>query len=159
MSLANELLKELKQEAAVTRRYLENVPFDKLDYKPAAKSETLGRLAIHLAEIVAWWTECINKSELDFIDFEPQDIRSGEELLSFFDCLLSEAERALSTATNSDLEEPWSMMHGETVYFTLPKKQVLRVFLYESFGASPGAVRCIFKDFRYRFTGYLWPLG
>lgn len=59
MELKEALLNELKQEAAVTRRYLESVPFDKLAYKPSEKSETLGRLAVHVAEIIAWWKACL----------------------------------------------------------------------------------------------------
>ena len=53
MALAQDLLNELKQEASVIRRFLERVPFDKLVYRPDEKSETLGRLAVHVAEILA----------------------------------------------------------------------------------------------------------
>ena len=74
MSLAQDLLNELTQEAAVTRKYLASVPFDKATFQPHEKSETLGRLAIHVAEIIAWWKECILNEELNFIDFEPADI-------------------------------------------------------------------------------------
>jgi len=53
MNLAKDFLSELKQEAAVTRRFLESVPFEKRDFKPHEKSIPLGRLAIHVAEIIA----------------------------------------------------------------------------------------------------------
>ena len=53
MTIGKELLQELTLEAKVTRRFLESVPFNKADYKPTEKSETLGRLAIHVAEIIA----------------------------------------------------------------------------------------------------------
>ncbi len=128
MTIGQELLQELTLEAAVTRRYLESVPFDKLDYKPAEKSETLGRLAIHVAEIIAWWTSCIENDKLDFIDFEPKDIKSKEELLSYFDDLLIKAKESLSNVKNEEFEKEWSMTHGEDILFTLPKKQVARLF-------------------------------
>ena len=128
MSQALDLLKELQLEAAVTRRYLENVPFDRADYKPTEKSEALGRLAIHVAEIIAWWKDCITRSELDFIDFEPRDINTNAELLNYFDSLLAEAESVLKNTKDEDLDKEWSMRHGDIVYFTLPKRQVLRVF-------------------------------
>ena len=54
MTIGQELLHELTLEAEVTRNFLESVPFDKAGYKPTEKSETLGRLAIHVAEIIAW---------------------------------------------------------------------------------------------------------
>jgi uncharacterized damage-inducible protein DinB len=128
MSIASDLLNELKLEAAVTRRFLAIVPFDKADFKPSEKSESLGRLAIHVAEIVAWWRSCIQDDELDFIGFEPRDIRSNEELLAYFDGLLKESEDALKNAQEEDFEKNWSMRNGEVVYFSLPKKQVARIF-------------------------------
>lgn len=128
MPIAEGLLKELKLEAAVTRRYLAVVPFDKADYKPSDKSETLGRLAIHVAEIIAWWRSCLQDDELNFIDFEPRDIRNNETLLAYFDELLNDAIAALESAKDEDFDKTWAMRNGEAVYFTLPKKQVARFF-------------------------------
>lgn len=41
MTIGEELLQELVLEAAVTRRYLESVPFEKFEYRPTSKSEGL----------------------------------------------------------------------------------------------------------------------
>jgi uncharacterized damage-inducible protein DinB len=128
MTIGQAFLQELTLESTVTRRYLASVPFDKLAYKPSEKSETLGRLAIHLAEIVAWWTECIEHDKLDFIDFEPKEIQSREELLSYFDSLLEDARKSLSEVNDEEFEKQWSMTYGEDILFTLPKKQVARLF-------------------------------
>lgn len=129
MSLAQDLLHELTQEAAVTRKYLASVPFDKATFQLHKKSETLGRLAIHVAEIIAWWKECILNTELNFIDFVPKDIQSTAALLSYFDELLVNAKETLQQAKDADLENnTWSMSYGDIVYFTLPKKQALRIF-------------------------------
>jgi len=128
MTIGKEFLKELVLESAVTRRYLESVPFDKLDFKPAEKSETLGRLAIHVAEITAWWSACIEHSQLDFIDFKPAVIESKEALLSYFDTLLAQAKKSLLRVPDGEFEKDWSMKYGEEILFTLPKKQVARVF-------------------------------
>jgi len=133
MSIATDFLNELKLEAEVTRRYLELVPFDKTDYKPHPKSEQLGRLAIHIAEILSWWKSCIENDELNFIDFEPEDISSTEELLSYYDRLLGEAETTLTNAANVDFNAPWSMKYGEEILFTLPKSQVARIFCMNHF--------------------------
>jgi uncharacterized damage-inducible protein DinB len=129
MTTGQELLQELTLEARVTRRFLERVPFDgRLDYQPAEKSEKLGRLAVHIAEIVAWWKSCVENDQLDFINFEPKDIRSTEELLEYFDSLLIDAKNALAEADDAEFEKEWSMTHGEEILFTLPKKQVIRLF-------------------------------
>jgi uncharacterized damage-inducible protein DinB len=128
MTIGKELLKELILEAAVTRRYLDNVPFDKLDYKPIEKSETLGRLAIHVAEIIAWWVSVVETDKLDFIDFEPKEIKSKSELLSYFDGLLADAKTSLTNVKDEEFSKAWSMTHGDDILFTLPKKQVARLF-------------------------------
>lgn len=128
MTLAHDLYQELKLEAAVTRRYLASVPFNKLDFQPHEKSETLGRLAVHVAEILSWWEACLKHDELDFIDFEPEEFTHVDDLLHYFDRLLATALNALQTAKLTDFDALWSMRYGDEVHFTLPKKQVLRIF-------------------------------
>jgi len=58
MTIGQELWQELALEAIVTRRYLAGVPFDQLAFQPTEKSEKLGRLAVHVAEIIGWWKSC-----------------------------------------------------------------------------------------------------
>ena len=48
---AAALLAELDREAKATRRVLERVPKDKLEWRPHAKSMSLGQLAGHVASI------------------------------------------------------------------------------------------------------------
>jgi uncharacterized damage-inducible protein DinB len=128
MTIGQELLQELSLEGAVTRRYLESVPFDKLEYKPTEKSEKLGRLAIHVAEIIAWWTSVIETNKLDFEHFEPKEIKTKDELMSYFDNLLIDAKNSLINAKDEEFTNEWSMTHGSEILFTLPKKQVARLF-------------------------------
>jgi len=128
MRIGQEFLQELNLEAAVTRRFLEQVPFDQLQYKPTEMSEPLGRLAIHVAEVIAWWTSICEADHLDFIDFEPKDIRTKDELLAYFDELLAGARESLSKVEDEVFDQSWSMTHGDQVLFTLPKKQVARLF-------------------------------
>lgn len=128
MTIGQAFLQELLLESEVTRKYLASVPFEKKEFQPTEKSEKLGRLAIHVAEITAWWTACADKDKLDFIGFEPKNINTTEELLAYFDELLTAATRSLSNIKDTELEREWSMTYGDEVLFTLPKKQVMRVF-------------------------------
>lgn len=123
-----DIYHELQQEAAVTRKFLERVPFDQLSYQPTAKSETLGRLAVHVAEIVAWWESVLTTEALDFIDFEPCEFENVAQLLDYYDGLLAAALQAIQDATPATMVGTWSMRHGEIVYFTLSKMQALRIF-------------------------------
>ena len=128
MNFLQDILSELKQEGAVTRRHLEKVDFEKAEFQPHEKSEKLGRLAIHVAEIIAWWKNVLENSELNFIDFEPREINSTSELLEYFDGLLKDAEKAIQNADETELTKDWSMKYGDDILFTLNKKEVLRKF-------------------------------
>ena len=128
MSIGNIFLQELILESEVTRKYLALVPFEKASFKPAEKSEELGRLAIHIAEITAWWTSCVKDEKLDFMDFNPKELETAEDLLTYFDTLLEEAKIVLAEAKDEVFDKDWSMTYGEEVLFTLPKKQVARIF-------------------------------
>lgn len=128
MTIGQTFLKELILESEVTRKYLACVPYDRKEFRPTEKSETLGQLAIHVAEITAWWTACVDSDKLDFMDFEPKDIQSTAELLAYFDELLAAAKASLSVAKEEEFDKEWSMTYGDEVLFTLPKKQVARIF-------------------------------
>ena len=128
MSLGLSFLAELEIESRVTRRFLESVPFAKKEFRPSDKSETLGRLAIHLAEIMGWWDACINQDKLDFVDFEPRVITGTVELLNYYDELFDKACSGLRAVKDEEFERDWSMTYGDEILFTLPKKQVARTF-------------------------------
>lgn len=49
MSMAEAILGEFEAEAATTRKFLERLPADKLDWKPHEKSMSAGQLALHIA--------------------------------------------------------------------------------------------------------------
>ena len=49
MSVAQTMLAEFEQEAKTTRKFLERLPGDKLEWRPHTKSMTAGELALHIA--------------------------------------------------------------------------------------------------------------
>ena len=54
MSYSASVLPEFDQEMASTRKVLERIPDDKLDWQPHPKSHTIGWNANHLADIPNW---------------------------------------------------------------------------------------------------------
>lgn len=132
MSYNQDLIAEMKNEAASTRKMLERVPTDKNDWAPHAKSTKLGRLATHVAEIPFWVNRIMLADELDFAktELKAHVAASNEELVSILDEKVNGAVAILEKATDEDFEKPWSMRHGEKVFYTLPKKSVLRRFAY-----------------------------
>jgi uncharacterized damage-inducible protein DinB len=130
MTLNQSLLAEFKQEAASTRKLLERVPMDKADYKPHEKSMTLGRLATHVAEIAGWWKECLVMDELDFAvgDFTPKVFTETQQLLDLHDDLVAKSEVILNETPESEFDNLWTMRQGEMIFFTLPKREVVRTW-------------------------------
>lgn len=132
MSQKSALIAELKMEAANTRKILERVPTDKNDWRPHAKSMALGRLATHVAEIPNWVTTILTTDELDFAksEFKSHVASSNQELLDILSKSVDEGVKVLENSTDADYEKMWTMRNGNQVYFTLPKKVVLRTFAY-----------------------------
>ena len=128
MKIIDMLLKEMDQEAQTTRKMLALVPFDKTDWKPHAKSMEMGRLAIHIAEIPGWVNMAIDTSELDFAvgDYKPTILKNTAELLECHEKNYGTGHDALSKTTEAELEKPWTMRNGETIYFTMTKAEVIR---------------------------------
>src|SRR5689334_11010590 len=81
MSMAQSLLPEFDNEMANTRKMLERIPDNKLDYKPDPKSMSMGVLASHIAEMVGWLKETIEKPSIDIEPgFKPFLATSRKEL-------------------------------------------------------------------------------
>ena len=132
MTIAKQMLEELKEEAQTTRKILALVPHDKSDWKPHDKSMTMGNLSSHIAEIYGWTDLMVNANELDFatMDYKPPVIESNAGLIELFEKGLKNAEEVLATASDEQMAQPWTMRQGETIFFTLPKSVVLRTWVH-----------------------------
>jgi uncharacterized damage-inducible protein DinB len=132
MSMNEPLLMELQHEAESTRKMLERLPKEKLTWRPHEKSMSLGRLAMHLAEIPGWVNATLLADELDFskMDYKPVEAQSSEEAVRKFDETLASALDALKNTDDATMMTMWTMRDGEKIYLTMPKIAVLRSFVY-----------------------------
>jgi uncharacterized damage-inducible protein DinB len=127
MPICEMLLPEFDQEMASTRKTLERVPDDKLDYRPHAKSMTFGRLAGHVAELPAWAMHTLALEGLDLdADYKPWIPKSRTEILSKFDESVAEARKLISGVKDEDLQKIWTLKLGGKTLFSMPRIQVLR---------------------------------
>lgn len=131
MSISEAMLAELNQEATNTRRMLEAVPGDKLDWQPHEKSMTLGRLSGHIAEIPGWASMMVGKDELDFegADFTPARLETVEALLDCHDRSVAAFNDALEDQDDATLMKSWTMRNGDQVYFSVPCALAMRGFI------------------------------
>jgi uncharacterized damage-inducible protein DinB len=135
MSLSKAFIAELKSETETTRKLLSRVPVDNLTWKPHEKSMTIERLAQHVAELPKWITNTVTKPGLNFAEgWTPSPkFASAEELVNHFDKNVVDAIAALETISDEDLNQPWTLQNGEQIYFTMPKKVVIRTMALNHF--------------------------
>jgi len=132
MPINQAFLGEFDYEMASTRKTLERVPEDKFDWAPHPKSMKMGRLAMHLAEMLGWTKETLEKDMIDISGYTgPPLIKSRKELLALFDKNVAAARAALTAATNdADWMKTWEMKNGDKTVFSMPKVAVLRSFVF-----------------------------
>jgi uncharacterized damage-inducible protein DinB len=131
MTFSEALLPEFDQEMAHTRKTLERVPEGTDEWKPHAKSMSMGRLAGHLAELPHWAVETIQREELDVMPPGSQPptpfiSTSQAVLLDRFDKNVAEARALLAGVTDDDILKPWSLLVGGKTVLTMPRAAVIR---------------------------------
>ncbi len=128
MQIIPLLVKEMEEEAAITRKMLERVPDDKFDWKPHEKSMNLHQLTVHIAELPSWVQMALTTSELDFskIDFTPTPVSSRAELIQIFENSYSQGIDSLKAANEEDLLPEWTLRNGDQIYQVMSKYEVIR---------------------------------
>jgi uncharacterized damage-inducible protein DinB len=130
-SIRNLALGDLDHELAQTRRTLERVPDDQLEWRPHERSWTLGTLAMHVANLPSWGARILEPDEFDIATIlGPRPTATGrDELLRSFDERVAELHAALEVAGDARLAQRWTLRQGEQVRFTLPRAAALRTIL------------------------------
>ena len=126
MTISESLLPEFDREMANTRKSLERVPEDKLDWKPHPKSHTMRWLAGHVANLPAWAVMAIQRDSIDLAPPGAPEPDSCAALLEMFDKNAAEARAAIAGASDEELLKPWSLLAGGQAIITLPRVAVLR---------------------------------
>ena len=130
MPIVDALLPEFDHEMTTTRKVLERVPEDKFDWKPHAKSFSLGSLATHVAALPACGAETLSQSEVDIAGGQPPAAPpSKAELMATFDTNVATTRSALVGKTDGELLATWTLKRGGKTIFSMPKANVLRSFV------------------------------
>ena len=130
MAIVDALLPEFDHEMTTTRKVLERVPEDKFEWKPHAKSFSLGALAAHVAGLPAWGAETLVRSDIDIAGAQPPTAPSSKsELMAAFDRNVAATRSALAGKTDAELLATWTLKRGGKPIFSMPKTGVLRSFV------------------------------
>ena len=134
MAIAESILPEFDVEMAGTRNTLARVPTDKLDWKAHEKSNSIGWVACHLAEIVGWVEGTLTQDSWDINppDGEPYrgvQLDSSEEILALFDNNVKTARERISATPDEEFAKSWSLLSAGDPLITMPKLGVIRTWV------------------------------
>lgn len=132
MKIHEFLIPQLKQEVALTEKFLKRIPEDSLGWKPHEKSMTLKQIANHLSEIPAWITGTMEAESLDIKGYSSPDHGTIDEIIKELKRNAVAAETSLRKP-DEEFENMWRMTkEGETL-FEMPKFNVLQAMVMNQF--------------------------
>lgn len=121
MKLNKLFLAQLERDVPLSRRVLERVPEGRNDWRPHPKSMPLGYLAALVASMPSWIAMMLDHDEHDIYPAGsrspyatlPRD--STVALLKLLEDSAAAARRALASATEERLMQPWRLLVGGKV--------------------------------------------
>ncbi|PYU11586.1 MAG: damage-inducible protein DinB [Acidobacteria bacterium] len=131
MTIAQSLLAEFETQAAITRRFLERLPEDKLTWKPHEKSMSAGQLAYHLAFVPGGVIRFVQKNPAQAPDFAnfPQPA-SRQEILKTLDDSVATVRDLLPKLDDARMKETWRMFAKEREVLAQPRAEFLRDVMF-----------------------------
>jgi uncharacterized damage-inducible protein DinB len=131
MTTAQTLLAEFDAESRTTRRFLEQLPDDKLGWKPHPKSMTAGQLALHMATFPAGVVQMALVDEAPAPDFSRPNPQPGStrEVLAAFDASIATVRKVLPTIAEDRMQSVWKLMKDGRAVLSIPRAQMLRNIL------------------------------
>lgn len=131
---AQAILPEFDHEMASTRKVIERLPDDKLGWRHHPKSNTLGWIANHVVNMVAWTNAVLEQPALDLAPpggpaWSMPSLGSRQELLDAFDKHVAAARLAISEVKDAEMGHVWSLSRAGQVFFSMPRAAVMRSFV------------------------------
>lgn len=130
MSNIDQLIAEFEREATTTRKFLERLTDEKLDWRPHAKSFTVRGLASHITDLLQFVELISGTDEMDFdpSTYKPYQATSVADLLKAFDEKVVSGKQALAGVSDERLAGSWKLKIMGRSFLEKPRAQVLRDF-------------------------------
>jgi uncharacterized damage-inducible protein DinB len=124
------IFNDLQRELKVTRAVLDRLPPEKFDWKPHARSMSLGQLASHVADLPGWALGTIGKDEMDASasPHSTETLKTRDQLLERFDKNVAALREAVKNFDAQTIDAPWTMRNGDQVIVTRPRSTVYRIW-------------------------------
>jgi uncharacterized damage-inducible protein DinB len=120
--------KEFREEVATTRRVLDQVPVDKLGWKPHERSMSLGQLALHIASVPGGIAKITKPDAFDVSQntFNPPMPKSMNEVHAALEQSVRDVEQTFKETTEETAQADWHLMFGDKELRSMPRVNVWR---------------------------------
>jgi uncharacterized damage-inducible protein DinB len=133
MPISALLLPEFDAEIATTRKVLERVPDDRIEWKPHEKAFPMGHLAQLVAMIPGWTTFVVTRNEFDIAPKEGPstvyEFMPVSKLLALFDKSVADARPLIEKVTDAQLDEQWTLKAAGQTLNTMSRYMTLRTLV------------------------------
>jgi uncharacterized damage-inducible protein DinB len=146
MRLVDPILMELAQEAPATRRVLERVPADRLDWRPHPKSMSLGQLALHVATIPGAIAELVREDTFELGAFTQPAATTTQELLDALDNSMRNATELVGGIDDARALALWRATKEGKEMLAIPRIGVLRAIMLNHWYHHRGQL-CVYLRF------------
>ena len=126
---AQALFQEFAQEATITRRVLDRVPEETLDWRPHPVSMSLGTLALHIARSPGFFIQWIAVDAVDLTDAPRSEARSRTEILQAHQASVEAVVGALRSAGEQGLLGSSTLRKNGATFMTMPKLAIVRTLV------------------------------
>ena len=130
MAMTDPMITELDQEAGTTRRVLERIPEEHLNWRPHATSMTLGQLGFHVAATPGVIAELLTLDEVEPPRFgdNPQP-ESKAQILEAFELGTSKARDTLAAMDDTTAMKTWRIVKDGEELLAVPKIGLARAIM------------------------------
>ncbi len=131
-SIGNGLLAEFESELATTRRFLERVPADRLEWRPHEKSMTAGQLALHIAQVPSGVLELSMPDEAAPPDFSAgrERPRTVRDVLDALDETAAFVRRTLPSISDERMRATFMISVRGRPVMVMPRVAFLRAIMF-----------------------------
>jgi uncharacterized damage-inducible protein DinB len=126
-TIADAMLQEFQQEVAITRKFLQRLPADKLDWRPHPKSMSAGQLALHLAELPEGVLRMAMQDEASPPDLsERPKPSSPQQILDALERSATFVRETLPQVDDRRMQATFKITQGGQTLMSLPRAAFLR---------------------------------